>query len=77
MGGFKKEFKNSKGECIEIPENWLLRLDEVSNGIFELNLTDEFERTVSDKGWNLDEMVERAVRIIYKWQEESNQRKID
>lgn len=59
-----KTFQKSDGEIIQIPDEFNLKIDETSNNVYQLDLTDELGRKVSDHGTNLDQMVINSIQKL-------------
>lgn len=56
-----KEYKKEDGEIIQLPEGFHLAIEETSNGVYRINLSDIEGRSAGNHGTDLDGMIEHAI----------------
>ena len=60
----RNEYEKLNGEKISLPEGINLDIQEISNNVYEIVLSDTSGRSVGRLGSDLDSMVERALKEL-------------
>ena len=60
-GKFKADTKE-----FDLPEGFMLDIEETSNSVYRINLIDSAGRSVGNHGSNLDSMIEQALEDLIK-----------
>ncbi|MDW7691297.1 hypothetical protein R9C00_18905 [Flammeovirgaceae bacterium SG7u.111] len=58
----------SNGEMVNLPQGFDLKIDELSNGVYEINISDKNGRSVSGQctDTELDSLVQKAIESLKK-----------
>lgn len=64
MTRYFKEFEKENGEILKVPKEFSLKIEEITNGFYQIDIHDKEYRSVSKQGVDLDNMVESSIEDL-------------